>query len=1444
MRRTVNTKSVFILGFGLAALGGLALLTHSFQASRTAKLFLDEANAAIEQEDPSRAIRSFRSHLRLQPDSTQGRISFANYLMKIEHFGAAASEFEHVLRSGTESAEIRRKAAECSLNRSRYTDALDHLSRMGDLSNDGEAQRWKGRCLYSQREFAEAANAFSAAIELRPDDVESYALLATLLSEELDRLDDAEKVLARLTENNPNLATAFLIRGSRSFNDSRKLLSSHDQEAADQKMAAAFEFASRAVELDGENYDALLLLLQCEMARDNWSKALKLARRAQTVNPKVATPFLLQAEIAARLGTTDESIKALRSGLPLVEGDESRARLLSALSNVHLDRSDLDIASELTEQLANLNVDAPMVAYLRGRIAHAQSNFTEAIQQLESAQLSFVNRPEIQKRLHMLLGDCLQEQGRLGESIEVLRKAITFDPNWSSPRLALIQTFLAEGQRSAAYQELLSLVRESQVPAQEWGGIARIAYDHNARDSSVREWPFVINLLDRAIQLSPKDVDLAILKANALMFSGQADLVDDHLRHFKASSDDLDRQQSERLTLTRIVSAANNGEYDVAENLLREALKTNPNSPAYIAAEVNLKIQRNQESSSEALQQGVSRIAELSNQDQSELRRSLGLIALRVAELEFAKQMFGELRQSESDDSSTWLFGLRVALSLADVDQMQEVVDRLGDKEDVRGDFHFASAHLLNLQTVAENSKDDPANQEKLRQALSHLKECHEIRAEWASPFVLESEIHYRLNDFESALSSIRKAIDLGERSPEVIRNAVAMMVRQGKFEEADRMTKLVDRTRFSTADGLGRVASIVSAQQDDLKAAIDLARASAKDSDDYRDHLWLGQLSAQMALRSDGDQVANDDQAELIDEAKQAFRSACDLSQDSTEVWIQHVRFLAAANETELARSVTDQAYQNLPAPTRDFAVAICYDLTDDVDKAASFFRVALDNLAQYNSADREKTLRTAATFYLKRNRPQDAKRCLDLYMKLPLDEASIAWGRRSLAGIQLGMGGESAVNNALALVNSNLQESPLRAADLRAKAVILASSRKSNSVPEQLKLWESIANQSDVALSEDHLRFAQLLKQLGKWNDASEQMRTAIQKAKGRKNEPVYVSQYVSWLMEQDELSDAESWLSRLANLRGESQSVAWLEAELNTRKGNHSAAIEMLKSILNQFEPESMEERPLFLSNCARLIGRISNVAPESQRLEYRQLEADCQTRATELDGSYRFQLASALANQGKVEQAIEAIAKSEITAEEAEFAISTIDRLVLSGLLTDKQLIWADQQVDRIAGFFDNENRILGAQASIRRISGQIEAAIKLYRQILRSEPENLVAMNNLAVALCETDDRLKEAAELSDKTLQMAGRIPALLDTRAAIAVAAGNTEFALTLLDEITRKGDARVPIYVFHRAVAKMKTGNRSAAAADLQLAMENGLRTSALSSREQSWLVELKQL
>jgi len=135
----------------------------------------------------------------------------------------------------------------------------------------------------------------------------------------------------------------------------------------------------------------------------------------------------------------------------------------------------------------------------------------------------------------------------------------------------------------------------------------------------------------------------------------------------------------------------------------------------------------------------------------------------------------------------------------------------------------------------------------------------------------------------------------------------------------------------------------------------------------------------------------------------------------------------------------------------------------------------------------------------------------------------------------------------------------------------------------------------------------------------------------------------------------------------------------------------------------------------------------------------------------------------------------------------------------------------------------------------------DAAEQAYREIIKEDPDHAVAMNNLAVLLALRKKDAAEAMQLIDAALAKAGPVGSMLDSRATVYMARGESEKALADIEAAI--ADNKTPVRLFHLAEIHELTGRPKSALAVFADAEEAGLTPDLLQPLERPGFFKLKK-
>jgi tetratricopeptide (TPR) repeat protein len=124
------------------------------------------------------------------------------------------------------------------------------------------------------------------------------------------------------------------------------------------------------------------------------------------------------------------------------------------------------------------------------------------------------------------------------------------------------------------------------------------------------------------------------------------------------------------------------------------------------------------------------------------------------------------------------------------------------------------------------------------------------------------------------------------------------------------------------------------------------------------------------------------------------------------------------------------------------------------------------------------------------------------------------------------------------------------------------------------------------------------------------------------------------------------------------------------------------------------------------------------------------------------------------------------------------------------------------------------------ADALRLLGRNQEAIANYRSLLTREPDNAIALNNLAYLLIDDPQKLDEAQRLVEHALRVAPRNPDFADTQGMVYLKKNLGDRATRVFSELVRKYPGNVQ-YRYHHGLSLLQTGQRVKAKVEMEAAL-----------------------
>ena len=1398
--RTPNVRMIAILAVCGLVLGVACHWLHGVQMRRHAGFFLEQARLAKNEGRDSDALNHYRQYFDIHPEDREVLAEYGILQADLSRYSQAFITLEKVIRDQPDRSDARRKLVDVLMAMGRYRDAAVNLKEYLLKASPDAEELWTllGRCQASVGEDNEAVYSLQVAISIAPEQLDTYAHLAGLLRYRLESEEDADALMRKMVEANPKSPRAHVLLGSYL----RGIL----------LLEEAGEVAAKALQLAPDDHDALLLATRCAVDGEEYDKAREHALRLVEFHPDSASAYAMLAEIELRGGRRDEAtskgIRWVRRGLEEVPGDEE---LLWKLAILSVEHGEIQEAEQAAQKLSEVGHPEPVIEYLRARIEARRGDWMAASQRLEGIRPQLTTWPDMAKDVECWLASCYGNLGRSSDQLAAYRRAIAMDRLYFPARLGLATALFSADQVDEALIVHRETMKLKKAPPSGRLLLAHLLTRSVTRlDPAERDWREVEAALDAADRALPGSTEGRILRANVLVRQNRLDAAEAILKRAR------DEQPEQAVWWIELSSLAQwQREWDRAGQILDDAGEQLGDQASLRVAR-GLYLVRRHGAAAEGLDALAADVEQFSEEERLQIWRGLLAAALRADDVALAGRLCELISASEPHDLQVPLLRFNLARAAEDDSAMEAALREILQIEGKGPLWHYAQASRLVL---------GPGQVEKdqLKEAREHVVLALGRQPEWSRLLSLAAVIDDRMGDHKSAVNRYMKAIEMGETNPTVIRRTVYLLYQQQRYSTAYELICRLDREPAPPSIGLGRMESELRLRAEDMDGALDAAREAAKDSEDYRDHLWLGQVLSIMGLRAEADGQSDESQ-DVLAEAEKALRHAVELADRTPQTWVTLVHFLGRTGQLEEAEEAIAEAGKRLPADEAPVALAECYLAVGKPAEAEKQYDAALAT-----APDDHRVLRRAAELYLQTNNAARAEEYLRRIVTGQSQSPDVAWGRRRLALLLAARGGIRNLDAALSLIKDNLDDKAVASssvADQRVKATVLASYPQRERRQEAIQLFESLLQTGESSSAEDRFALAQLYLAQEDWPKANEQFRSLLA---SETTEPRYLSAYVGALLLRKEFHEAELWLNRLEDVAPDEFSTVALRAEALFQRGQFDQVIACLKGFAEEpdLEPyQRAEQSHLVGARFEEYAQRLRNTEQESSASRFDQ-EAEATYRAlAERHPEQELPLAAFLGREGRVDEALEVVerewARSDLTA-----VVRTLPLLVVKSEHREQL-----QRVEKIllAALEKHErsNELLMIMAEVLTRQDRYEQTEAIYREVLRKNGDDVVAMNNLAVFLALRGTHGDESLELINRAIEIAGPVSALLDSRAMVYLAMSRPRLALADLEKAI--ADTPRPTRHFHRAQAYHQLGQDTAAAEAFNEAERLDLRAEVL--------------
>jgi tetratricopeptide (TPR) repeat protein len=1353
---------------------------HRYQVRQHLGDVLDQARSAEAAGKLDKAIEHLRRYLATRSDNGEIWALLARTMDKNTPAATGGfllyDTFLEATRLNPDDPGIRRRTVVLGLELERWNDALNHirllLDRAGGDNAGGpdaaELEDQLGQCYQGKFDFKDAEKRYRQAIAHDPARISTYGRLARMLRDRVRDAKKADRVIDEMVKTNSRMAGAYLER----WNYCRQYgLPLHDGDVYE------------ALELAPEDADALaaaaeLALRRGQVAgpsqRDRFARARHLAKRGLDLHPELSTFYLLSAMVELVDSHSDQAEAILHRG---IEALPSRLELPFLLADLLISRKKLDGengAEAWIERLRGRLRDG-QIEYLESRVLVASERWIQAITKITTARTLLMSDPVLLGRLTLMLAGCLAQTGDEETRLTALKQAAmsSEEPTATSARQSLAQALENVGRLEEALSQYVLL---SKARPEALYDVARVSIERTRRLPRGRQqWDQAKERVRQGKQALPRaTVDLALLDAGLLVAQQRPREARQALESALAAS-----PKDPRLWVSLAGILRSQGEWAEALKTLDRAEKALGRSLDLTLAWINVWSRRGGDEAGRALASLADTKAKSSPEDLVRLLDALGMAWLRLGERDRAREAWRELLQKQSGNRRVLMQLIELAIEAGDHPEARQLASRLRELEGGEGtQWRYAEVQILIDLARRGDLK-------VLDQVPALIGEISLRRGAWWGVDVLKAQVAEAEDRPEEAIQHYLDAIKEGNTQPGLVRRAVSLLYRMQEFDQIDALVEILASQGVEPED-LKLVTALNALRRGERDRAIAIARQTLPQaSSDPFDHVGMGQI-LQAAGRTQ--------------EAAAEFHRALELGPRIPGVWLAQVRHLVKSGQTDKARAAVEAADKALPREVAAAALAQCYALIGHTEQADSHFQAAL--AARPGDPG---LLQLAAEFYIGRKLRAKAEPLLARLLDpaTGASPADQAWARRSQGQLELQSGSPGRIEAAIRLVEENLKVNPSSFDDQRARVLLLALQPGHRS--------EAIADLKgrDQSLDPEQRFLLALLHLADNDREKCEQDLRKLLDAKDRARDSKVLALMVRVQLDLNHLDDAARWLADLKRQESSSPRVLELECRLLKAQKQDSKLLALLQAYARDHASET--------STIAALFEQFG--FPREAEEAYRKPVAE-----KPRDPERLTRLISFLGRRNRPQEALE-LWEQTLTVLTPEAAADLAVLVVSMPSATDVQRAklesWINQALQTQPGSLTLRMRL----AYVRMKQGCSADAQALYRQVLMGSPENVEALNNLALLLSFEEKTRDEASKLIERAIDLGNSAPPLLDTRALVCLQRGETQRALMDLRQALSAGPED-PVYHYHLVRAYEQAGKEPEARKAFEQAERLGLK------------------
>lgn len=1353
---TINKRFLLQLVLVVVVLTGALYGIHSIQAERIPDALHRQAERAQTNGQIDKAIQYLRQYLEFRPDDTERQDELAE-LLRTRSGDAARADliflYDKILRKDPFRHGTRREALKLCLRIGRYTDAVTHADLLlKEFPKESELWQQLASAQAALRQHDAAVASYEKAIENDPQNLLGYQRLAQFHWRDLKNPDAARQVIDRMVQAMPENSEAFLTRAKYISLNQDSLPAKADQDVVLADLSTALNLAPHLSEA------AIMKAERLQRYRDLHGAYLCLveARKHQPADPQLIRSL---AWLEVNRGNVGGAIAVLEEGLTTAKDGVD---LLVPLADMLLQFGETARTQEIIRKLDSRTgtVVKLQSLYLRSRLAMQEQQWEQAISLLTQLRSDSMRLPGLESQANLLMAACFHQTGEWDRELEALKLIVSKDPNHLAARMQLGQVYLNAGQFIEAQREYELAVQSPFAVGPVCTLLVRMkAARLIASGAPASAW----NDLERQVRelaprYGPSAVEPVLLLADLAQMAGKPD------HAVKLLQEETTRRPGDvRLWVAYAEAMADRSGVAAGLGVLDEAMSACGDGVEMRLCRARLYVR--DPARLRPLDALEAHTDSWPDADQTRLLSGLVDIFDRVADDQSVIRLYRRLASRRSGEVATWVALFKRALVAGDQEataMARRAITRL-DGED---------GPMVTIARAWEAIQADTP--ERMAESRKQLIAAFGETPRRADACLLLAELASRLEDTATADRLYLHALQLDPGRFEPTRMYLTYLVRSQQDAALTRhLTRLSLDPRWYD-EALRRVV-FQTCSRIEKDQAVRLLRSTRRIVEPYPTGLaWLARCMHDFGQ---------------TEEALTIAQAGIKRPRATMDDWLQcivlqpedHVDLLNEAKETLSGRDLA-----SLAAAAAELPQAQAWqprDPSGEYEKAFLQSRLAI-KLARMERTEAIALLEQ----YLARSNIQGTD-----------------WAKRNLAMLLVIQGEPDDRQRALKILSRESQKDLTKPEDQRSTAAVLTTiARYLDGEDRSEVLDRAITLMKRLVEDGQHSKDGYLLTQLYRMAHRHREARLLLNKLLAADPGNLdYLLAGLDILLESNEMTDAVGFAKRLLEMYPAEFRVVAAVARFECRAGRPEKAYDLIETYTRTADGVGTELTAKLIK-AAELLDELSR-QPGNQNTAIRRKMVDAAITKYDMALAGRAEsiiaIAGLLASDDRIDEAFQRIEKASRTLTDRSRAAAGLAAL-RSGNGKDPHFRQVQGWLEASRNDEPDSIALQLTEAEYLTLKHDYSAAGKVYEQILKQDPRNVVALNNLAWILSPKPEAQEQCMELITRAIRETGFTAELLDTRARVWIAAQQITPAEDDLREALRGG--KTPLRLFHFALAK----------------------------------------